>query len=78
MAARKRNFLAFALQNGGFCASGSMAWKTFYKYGQSTDCKDDGEGGFAANNVYVFHDEEKCKFRFPVVYKDLQIDSIGN
>ena len=62
VAARKRDFLAFALQHGGWCASSATAWETFYKYGQSHDCKADGEGGDLANNVYVFQVEEKCKF----------------
>ncbi|XP_078379589.1 uncharacterized protein LOC144662599 isoform X2 [Oculina patagonica] len=57
VAARKRDFLAFALQAGGWCASSDTALKTFYKYGQSSDCKEDGEGGDWANNVYVFQDK---------------------
>ena len=62
VAARRRDFKVFALQDGGWCASSATAWDTFYKYGQSLDCKEDGEGGGWANNVYVFQDEVKCKF----------------
>ncbi|XP_078379572.1 uncharacterized protein LOC144662599 isoform X1 [Oculina patagonica] len=57
VAARKRDFLAFALQDGGWCASSATARETFYKYGQNNDCKENGEGGNWANNVYVFQDK---------------------
>ncbi|XP_078379553.1 uncharacterized protein LOC144662584 [Oculina patagonica] len=59
VAARKRKFLAFALQHGGWCASSATAWETYNKYGQSSDCKEDGKGGNLTNNVYVFQVEEK-------------------
>ena len=42
----------FALQNGGWCASTATAGKTYQKYGSSAACRDDGEGGFWANEVY--------------------------
>ena len=51
-AAKKRGFKVFAVQNGGWCASGFSAIKTFNKYGRSSACKQDGEGGPWANQVY--------------------------
>ena len=62
VAARRKDFKMFALQDGGWCASSATAWDTHYKYGQSLDCKEDGEGGDWANNVYVFEDDVKSKF----------------
>ncbi|XP_078379543.1 uncharacterized protein LOC144662575 [Oculina patagonica] len=62
VAARKRYFRAFALQHGGWCASSVTALETFYKYGPSRDCKEDGEGGDWANNVYVFQRKEESVF----------------
>ena len=53
VAARKRGFQVFAVQHGGWCASSATAEKTFNKYGKSSDCKNDGEGGPWANNVYI-------------------------
>ena len=54
VAALNRGFKVFAIQDGGWCASSAAAEQTFNKYGTSNDCKDDGEGGPLANNVYVF------------------------
>ena len=42
----------FALQNGGWCASSADAVKTYQKYGKSTSCATDGEGGAWGNQVY--------------------------
>ena len=42
----------FALQNGGWCASSADAENTYQKYGESTACATDGEGGYGANQVY--------------------------
>ncbi|XP_078371988.1 uncharacterized protein LOC144655582 isoform X3 [Oculina patagonica] len=56
VAARKRGFHMFAVQNGGWCATSATAEMTFDKYGKSNDCKDDGEGGPWANEVYVIQD----------------------
>ena len=61
VAARKRGFPAFALQDGGWCAASSNVLDTFNKYGKSTDCKDGGRGGPYANNVYVFQDKADSK-----------------
>ena len=41
------------MQNGGWCAASFRAAMTFDKYGNSTACKSDGEGGLWANQVYV-------------------------
>ena len=61
VAARKRGFPAFALQDGGWCAASANVLETFNKYGKSSDCKNDGKGGRWANNVYVFQDEANSK-----------------
>ena len=42
----------FAVQDGGWCASSALAAKTFNKYGKSSVCPSDGEGGPWANQVY--------------------------
>ena len=52
LAARKRGYRMFAIQDGGWCASSATARKTFNKYGKSDACRQ-GEGGGWANNVYV-------------------------
>ena len=64
VAARKRGFPAFALQDGGWCAASADVLETFNKYGKSSDCKNDGKGGGYANNVYVFQDEANSKCFF--------------
>ena len=51
-AAKKRGFLVFAVQDGGWCAASSSAPKTFDKYGKSSACQSDGKGGPWANQVY--------------------------
>ena len=51
--AKKRGFHLFAVQDGGWCASSATAPQTFDKYGTSTACKSDGEGGGWANQVYL-------------------------
>ena len=48
-----RGFQIFAVQAGGWCASSATAVQTFDKYGKSTACASDGEGGGWANQVYV-------------------------
>ena len=45
-------YKCFALQVGGWCASSASACSTYGRYGPSTDCQADGEGGGWANNVY--------------------------
>ena len=51
-ATKKRGFHVFAVQNGGWCATSANAFRTFSKYGKSSACKSDGEGGPWANHVY--------------------------
>lgn len=51
-AAMRRGFHMFAVQNGGWCAASETAQNTFDKYGESSACKSDGEGGPWANEVY--------------------------
>ena len=46
----------FALQNGGWCASSSTAFRTFAKYGRSKKCRR-GKGGPWANDVYYLKGE---------------------
>jgi len=50
--AKKLGFKVFALQAGGWCASSSTAERTFNKYGMSSNCENDGEGGTNVNQVY--------------------------
>ena len=53
VAAMRAGYSMFAVQNGGWCAASATAAKTFDKYGKSTACRSDGEGGPWANQVYV-------------------------
>ena len=53
VAALRKGYNMFAVQNGGHCQTSATAAKTFDKYGKSTACKSDGEGGSWANQVYV-------------------------
>ncbi|XP_078607085.1 uncharacterized protein LOC144879470 [Branchiostoma floridae x Branchiostoma japonicum] len=50
--ALSRGFPVFALQAGGWCAGSADAHTTHSKYGPSTACAADGEGGPWANEVY--------------------------
>lgn len=54
LVARKRGYRVFAVQNGGWCAASATAEETFNKYGKSSACELDGQGGPWANEVYVF------------------------
>jgi hypothetical protein len=42
----------FAVQDGGQCFSSQTAEVSYSKYGSSSDCGSDGEGGPMANSVY--------------------------
>ena len=53
VAAMRAGYSMFAVQNGGWCAASATAPKTFDKYGKSTACRSDGEGGGWANQVYL-------------------------
>ena len=52
VAAMRAGYSMFAVQNGGWCAASASAPETYDKYGKSTACKADGEGGPWANQVY--------------------------
>ena len=52
VAARRRGFDIFAVQDGGWCASSELAGEIFRRYGKSNSCQSDGKGGPLANNVY--------------------------
>ncbi|XP_066266629.1 uncharacterized protein [Branchiostoma lanceolatum] len=50
--ALSRGFTVFAVQNGGWCAGSDSGRQNYNKYGPSTACASDGEGGPWANEVY--------------------------
>ncbi|XP_066297369.1 macrophage mannose receptor 1-like [Branchiostoma lanceolatum] len=50
--ALSRGFTVFGVQHGGWCAGSADAQNTYNKYGPSTACAADGEGGGMANEVY--------------------------
>ncbi|CAH1239935.1 VCAN [Branchiostoma lanceolatum] len=50
--ALSRGLTVFAVQNGGWCGGSADGLNTYNKYGPSTACKADGEGGEMANEVY--------------------------
>ena len=52
VAAMRRGYRMFAVQNGGQCFSSATAPLTFNKYGKSTACWSGGKGGPWANEVY--------------------------
>ncbi len=52
VAAIRAGYSMFAVQDGGWCAASATASQTYDKYGKSTACKADGEGGPGANQVY--------------------------
>ncbi|XP_035699356.1 uncharacterized protein LOC118431996 [Branchiostoma floridae] len=58
--AKARGFNFFAVQNGGWCASSATAGQTYRKYGPSTSCKTDGEGGPWGNQVYQITGSSAC------------------
>ncbi|CAH1265253.1 COLEC11 [Branchiostoma lanceolatum] len=45
-------FTVFAVQNGGQCFGSADGHNTYNKHGPSTACREDGEGGPGANEVY--------------------------
>ena len=53
VAALRKGYSMFAVQHGGWCAASATAPKTFNKYGKSSACQLDGEGGPWANEVYI-------------------------
>ena len=57
VAAMRAGYSMFAVQDGGQCAASVTALQTFDKYGKSTACKADGEGGPSVNQVYLIKGE---------------------
>ena len=57
--AMRKGYSMFAVQDGGWCAASATAPQTFDKYGNSTACRSDGEGGAGANQVYVITGKPK-------------------
>ena len=53
VAAMRKGYSMFAIQNGGWCAASSTTQQTFNKYGKSTNCMADGEGEPWADNAYI-------------------------
>ena len=53
VAAMRKGYIMFAVQNGGWCAASGNAPHTFNEYGKSTACRSHGEGGLWANQVYL-------------------------
>ena len=49
--AMKYRWRVFAIQDGGWCATGPRAHRTYRKYGRSNKCRN-GKGGPWANDVY--------------------------
>lgn len=58
VAAMRKGYSMFAVQDGGLCAAGVTAPQTFDKYGKSTYCEVDGTGGPGAINVYLMKEYE--------------------
>eukprot|EP00058_Branchiostoma_floridae_P024988 XP_002610478.1 hypothetical protein BRAFLDRAFT_85619 [Branchiostoma floridae] len=52
LVAHFRRFTVFAVQDGGACFGSADGLNTYYKYGSSSVCGEDGEGGNMANEVY--------------------------
>ena len=53
LAAMKKRYAVFAIQDGGSCFVSSSVDPTFNKYGISQDCKSDGKGASGASHVYL-------------------------
>ena len=64
VAAMRAGYSMFAVQDGGQCAASATAPQTFDKYGTSTACKADGEGGPWANQVYLIKGENIKSINF--------------
>ncbi|XP_078701285.1 uncharacterized protein LOC144927613 isoform X2 [Branchiostoma floridae x Branchiostoma belcheri] len=59
--ALSRGFTVFAVQHDGECFGSADARNTYRKYGPSTACASDGEGGRRANEVYQIKVENVCE-----------------
>ncbi|CAH1238914.1 PKD1L3 [Branchiostoma lanceolatum] len=55
--ALSRGFTVFAIQHSGWCLGSADAQNTYQKYGPSTGCASNGEGGLWASEVYQITDE---------------------
>ena len=64
VAAMRAGYSMFAFRNGGQCAASATALQTFDKYGISSACKADGEGGPWANQVYLIKRETLTLINF--------------
>ena len=53
LAAMIKQYVVFAIYNGGSCLVSSSVFPTFNKLGISKDCKSDGKGAPGAHHVYV-------------------------
>lgn len=53
MAALRRGYKVFAVENGGECYSGPRAYQTYNRYGPTNRCRR-GRGGSWAMDVYKF------------------------
>ena len=53
VAAMRRGYKIFALQDDGSCAGSATAENTYNKYGRSNACLGGGGGGPMANDVYA-------------------------
>lgn len=54
---KSRGWKVFAIQDGGWCASSSIAHLTYNKYSTADNCVG-GKGGMFANDVYII--DGKC------------------
>ena len=59
-AASDLGYTTFALQNGGGCASSSVAGNTYKKHCAATNCNPVGTGGGDANQVYEISGKYSC------------------
>ncbi|XP_078691944.1 uncharacterized protein LOC144922175 [Branchiostoma floridae x Branchiostoma belcheri] len=59
--AQSRGFTVFAVQNGGQCFGSANAFNTYNRYGPSTACAADGEGGPWANEVYQITEPQRWR-----------------
>ncbi|CAH3116462.1 unnamed protein product, partial [Pocillopora meandrina] len=74
LTAASQRYAVFGVQDGGWCASGPQAHRTFARYGKSNRCRN-GKGGPWANDVYRV--SGTCRHRttrghccvFPFVYR---------
>ena len=53
LAAMKREYEAFAVQDGGLCLVSDTLRPSFNTFGISHGCASDGKGGPSANHVYI-------------------------